>query len=545
MNKLSIITDSPSPRSPRPPTTSPRAASPSPAHLSSKARYLNNPSRSPVGRRRSRSASSFTSPTFSPPPFVRDDGVTGRASKNLASVAPEVPIGVDISCYEASVGDVSDTEGEETHVARGEEVAAPAADWDHEVQNGAEVPVDDTVRPDFPAFDHSPSAANANPTPTLDLALHPPTSRASQIALITRISSLKRLASLPNATPQDRFDHAKYILDHAAKLEFDRYRYVSSAVKTLQALASGSGPDCAGGFPKAQLVMANMLITGPPCEVGVVDADFPDWKGAFKLYLRAADGGESDGAYHAALLIEQGRVITSERNAAKNLLRIAARSNHPGALYRLARSRINSTIQAQQTWALQCLRQSAVHATRRYPDGLHDLALLYRTGTPCHTISRSPQTALRLLSAAADFGHAPSQHALSKAYAQGDPTLAIPTPSPTLSVHFASLAARSHPPAMLALAQMYRTGVVDVPAAASPAVIVLQRDDAEAYLLARKAADLGLAQAQCMVGRCVEEGSGIRCADPIREAKMWYSRAAAQGDREAVELLARLEVARI
>ncbi|KND04936.1 uncharacterized protein SPPG_00626 [Spizellomyces punctatus DAOM BR117] len=360
-------------------------------------------------------------------------------------------------------------------------------------------------------------------------------SRSSRQALyiVRRLQALKRAADAAN--PLDHapaFAYAKYILDHATRLEFDQYAYVQDALAIIKDLASGPS-----AYPPAQLVRANILLSGPPCQ----DPSKPilqqrDNEGAFRLYMSAAKADIPDAAYRAAMMIQNRRVPWGgDMTESIRLLNMAAKHNHPGALYALAKRLLGSGSRKDLVKGIEYLRLSAATATKVHPEALHDLALIYRDGLST-LVAQDPTSALNLLLDAADLKHAPSQHLLATAYLSPTPSLGITTPNPALAVHYCSLAAKaSFPPAMLSLSKMYLTGM------STPTTVILSPDPAEAYLLARKAAEKGLASAQCLVGRFVEEGQCVKCMDPTKEATLWYKRAADQGNREARMRLSRLE----
>lgn len=86
-------------------------------------------------------------------------------------------------------------------------------------------------------------------------------------------------------------------------------------------------------------------------------------------------------------------------------------------------------------------------------------------------------------------------------------------------------AQQNHPAACFALTAWYLVG--------SPGI--LPQSDAEAYLWAKKAAELGLAKAQYACGYFTEVGIGTH--KDQREALDWFRQAAAQGDKRAQDRL--------
>ena len=66
------------------------------------------------------------------------------------------------------------------------------------------------------------------------------------------------------------------------------------------------------------------------------------------------------------------------------------------------------------------------------------------------------------------------------------------------------------------------------------------QSDTDAYLWARKAADKGLAKAEFAVGYFTENGVGVR--SDLIEARKWYLRAAAQGNKRSIQRLNELKM---
>ena len=71
------------------------------------------------------------------------------------------------------------------------------------------------------------------------------------------------------------------------------------------------------------------------------------------------------------------------------------------------------------------------------------------------------------------------------------------------------------------------------------AKFLLEKSEPDAYLWARKAADKGLAKAEFAVGYFSENGIGTK--PDLNEAKKWYRRAAAQGNKRALKRLKELQ----
>ena len=128
---------------------------------------------------------------------------------------------------------------------------------------------------------------------------------------------------------------------------------------------------------------------------------------------------------------------------------------------------------------------------------------------------------------AAQLGYSHSQYKLGLAYEHGQLNLII-NPKRYI-VWYTRAAEQGDPEAELALSGWYLTGSDDI----------LQQNDQEAYLWARKAADKGLAKAEYAVGYYTENGTGVEC--DFDEARRWYMRAAAQGNKRALIRLQELK----
>ncbi|KAJ3178991.1 hypothetical protein HDU87_003261 [Geranomyces variabilis] len=377
------------------------------------------------------------------------------------------------------------------------------------------------------------------------------------------------------------FKYAKYILDHAHRLEFDRHDWLQEAIDLIRELSRPQHH-----HPLAQTLYAELLTNGPPqrspssqppcmtlCD-GISDnseahsnnnnaaaaaaaaaADARsrpilvqrDNEGAFRLYRSAASAGVAEAAYRAAMMIRDRRVAWGgdTKTESNRLLDAAARQTHPGALHVLAQDllavRPGRTAEELKR-GLAMLVAAAHAATRRYPHALHDLALVYARGVPELGIKADDTSAMNLLLDAADMNHAPSLHALGKRYAalassaeknadndndnNDNNQQQLQRTQHTLAMvqHISRAAQLAYPPAQLALSKLHLSGV---PCAGLP------RDPARAFLLARTAALAGNPAACCVVAIFVRQREVVRCSEPRREARMWLLRAVRAGSETA------------
>ncbi|KAH3670770.1 hypothetical protein OGAPHI_001286 [Ogataea philodendri] len=140
---------------------------------------------------------------------------------------------------------------------------------------------------------------------------------------------------------------------------------------------------------------------------------------------------------------------------------------------------------------------------------------------------------------AAKLEHQESQASLGFYYAQGyfptshfksdkDSMGGTPVPSdPRRSIYwFSKAAAENHPYSSLGLAKWYGSGAQGV----------LKKDEQQAFLWGRKAADEGqLAEAEFMIGLCFEQGFGI--PKNFQSAVAYYKRSASKGYKKALSKL--------
>ncbi|ODO06833.1 hypothetical protein I350_04193 [Cryptococcus amylolentus CBS 6273] len=278
------------------------------------------------------------------------------------------------------------------------------------------------------------------------------------------------------------------------------------------------------GFSDAQYFLADCYANG----VGTVRGR-QDFDRAFPLFILAAKHGHPDACYRAGTCCEHGWGCRRESAKAvtfyKRVSMKAAVGLHPGAMYRLGTAELNGSLglPRRPKEGVKWLKRSAEHANEEFPHALHELALLHERGIE-NVVFVDNDYAAELLSKAAELGYAPSAFKLGECYEYGK--MGCPT-DPALSIHYYNIAAQQdHKDACFALTSWYLMG--------SPGV--LPQSDTEAYLWAKKAAELGLAKAQYAFGYFTETGLGTD-ANPAA-AQIWYKKAAEGGDKRAAKRLA-------
>nr|KIR85903.1 protoplast regeneration and killer toxin resistance protein [Cryptococcus tetragattii IND107] len=275
------------------------------------------------------------------------------------------------------------------------------------------------------------------------------------------------------------------------------------------------------GFPDAQYFLADCYANGIGTARGKQDFDR-----AFPLFILAAKHGHPDACYRAGTCCEHGWGCRRDSGKAVSFYnRKAAVGLHPGAMYRLGTAELNGALgfPRRPKEGVKWLKRSAEHATEEFPHALHELALLHERGIE-NVVFVDNDYAAELLAQSAELGYAPSAFKLGECYEYGK--MGCPV-DPALSIHYYNISAQqNHKDACFALTAWYLVG--------SPGV--LPQSDTEAYLWAKKAAELGLAKAQYAVGYFTETGIGIEANS--QAALTWYKKAAEGGDKRAAKRLA-------
>ncbi|KAL8286511.1 hypothetical protein RQP46_004528 [Phenoliferia psychrophenolica] len=276
------------------------------------------------------------------------------------------------------------------------------------------------------------------------------------------------------------------------------------------------------GHVKSQYFLADCYTQGIGTAKGKRDYDK-----AFPLFVLAGKHGHADACFRAAQCCENGWGGKRDQTKAVTLYRRAAVLTHPGAMHRLGLAEINGEmgLSKRPREGVKWLKRAAELADAvdpPQPQSLHELAMLSEKGID-NVIFKDEEYAAELLARASELQYAPSAYKLGECYEYGK--MGCPQDS-ALSIHYYNIAAQqNHREACFALTAWYLVG--------SPGV--LPQSDTEAYLWARKAADMGLAKAEYAVGYFTEVGIGTHKDD--REALEWFRKAADQGDKRALDRL--------
>ncbi|OCT49391.1 chitin synthase activator [Cladophialophora carrionii] len=277
-------------------------------------------------------------------------------------------------------------------------------------------------------------------------------------------------------------------------------------------------------YPFAQYYLADGYASG------LFNKGKEDWEHAFPLFLAASKHGHAEAGYRTALCYEFGWGSRVDAAKAVQFYQHAASKNHPGAMLRLGRACLTGDMGLTKRYreGVRWLKRAAESADFQYNQAPFDLGCLHETGFG-PDVFKDESYAAQLYTKAADLGHVEANYRLGEAYEYGQ--LGCPK-DPALSIHFYTGAAeRGHALSQMALCAWYMVGVPNV----------LDKDEAEAYEWAKKAAEQGLAKAQYTVGYFTEMGIGCR-RDPL-EANVWYVRAADQGEERAKHRIAAIRAA--
>lgn len=284
-----------------------------------------------------------------------------------------------------------------------------------------------------------------------------------------------------------------------------REKHVSEAIRLLKKLVAQQNIE-------AMFYLADCYGRG----VSGVEVDH---KEAFSLYQSAAKAGHAAAAYRTAVCCElgneEGGGTRKDPSKAIQWYKRAATLGDTPAMYKMGIVLLKGLLGQPRNprEAIGWLKRAAERADTENPHALHELALLYEQPQGSeNSVIRDEAYSFQLFKQAADLGYKFSQFRLGCAYEYGlfncpiDPKQSI--------LWYSRAAAQGEHQSELALSGWYLTGSEGV----------LQQNDIEAYLWARKAAIAGLAKAEYAMGYFTEVGIGSPAN--LDDAKRWYWRAA-------------------
>lgn len=320
--------------------------------------------------------------------------------------------------------------------------------------------------------------------------------------------------------PTIQCDLAMFLYESSKKSNPEEKKVlVNDAVKILKTLALR-------GHAESQYYLANMFASGHLHKSGK-----PDFGNAFPLFVQAAKHQHVDAAYRAAKCYEDGLGCLKNKSKAVQYYKLAATLNHPGAMYRLGLANINGELGLQRNVrdGNKWLKRSAVAATAEYPHALHELGLLHEKGYG-GIIFKDPKYSVQLYAHAADLGYAPSAYRLGQCFEYGYLGCQKDASS---SIFYYTIAARhGHAEACFALSAWYLSGDEDYKK--------IEPNEDKALYWAKAAAEKGLAKAEFALGYFAEMGIGR--AKNQQDAIAFYKKAAEQGDEQAKQRLAKVNL---
>ncbi|KAL1691392.1 hypothetical protein GGG16DRAFT_113086 [Schizophyllum commune] len=387
----------------------------------------------------------------------------------------------------------------------------------------------------------SSAQSSIYPQDTPEFEGRPPLNRGESVMPASRMTKAVDLTAPPytkeyidqyrqrikaDPDPEAHFQYAKYLIDAARKIRqtakdqraAKKYSEVliTEALKVIRRLATQGD-----AYAEAQFFMANCHGTGA---LGLQ----VDHERAYHLYLQAAKQNHPAACYRVAVCNEIGAGTRREPPRAAAFYRKAASLGDTAAMYKLGMILLHGMLGEQRNprEAIAWLKRAAEQADEENPHALHELGLLYEQPNS-GLVPYDPAYAKALFTQAAHLGYTQSQYKLGQCYEYGHLTCPV---DPKRSIAWYTKAAeKGDAEAELALSGWYLTGSEGV----------LKQSDSEAYLWARRAANKGLSKAEYAVGYYAEVGIGVK--QDIELAKRWYMRAAAQGNKRAMNRLTELK----
>lgn len=331
--------------------------------------------------------------------------------------------------------------------------------------------------------------------------------------------------------PEAQFAYAKYLIEAAKKVhdpadgpkQQRKYRdtLLSESLKLIKRLATTGMGLGKPPYAEAQFFLANCFGNG---SLGLQ----VDHEKAYNLYVQASKQNHPAATYRTAVCNEVGAGTRRDHHRAVLFYRKASALGDTAGMYKLGMVLLNGMLGQPRNVreAIVWLKRAAAQADEDNPHALHELGLLHEKATN-GVVLHDEAYARELFTQAAQLGYSPSQFKLGSAYEYGNLTCPV---DPRRSIAWYTKAAqKGDGESELALSGWYLTGSEGV----------LKQSDSEAYLWARRAATKGIPKAEYAVGYYSEVGIGV--AANLDEAKRWYMRAAAQGNKRAMQRLTELK----
>ncbi|KAM5464994.1 hypothetical protein MauCBS54593_006627 [Microsporum audouinii] len=247
-----------------------------------------------------------------------------------------------------------------------------------------------------------------------------------------------------------------------------------------------------------------------------------DKKEAFRCYSRAAEGGYARAEYRMGMQFES----SNEPHKAIKHYENGVRLGDSASYYRLGMMILLGQHGQRQDYAvgLDHIRYAAQTCDENAPQGAYVYGMLLarelpQVSIPDEYLAHDLVNARINIEKAAYHGFAKAQVKMGSAYelCQLDCDF-----NPALSIHYNALAARQgEPDAEMAISKWFLCGHEGV----------FEKNDELAFTYAKRAAQSGLSTAEFALGYFYE--IGIYTAVDIKEARSWYAKAAANGNKDA------------
>lgn len=364
---------------------------------------------------------------------------------------------------------------------------------------------------------------------------------ANSQSLVPRMKTLElyRQNAKRSTDPQVLFQYAKCMLQTALLLESPApLQRLTPAVLPLKKKLVSSFGELVPLDPnlKPRLLKEAQTYLKKLADKGYEDAQYllgdayslgafgkPDHREAFVLFLLAAKHGHMEAAFRTAHCYEEGLGTGRDARKGVDFLKMAAKSNHPAAMYKLgvymfyARMGLPDNVLTKKM-GIKWLERAANEASELTAAAPYELGNLYYNGF-LDILLQDKKYALELYALAAVLGHVELAAILGRHYEEGD---TVPQ-NANLLVHYYTMAALGgHPELMLAMCAWYLVGLEPH----------LPRDEREAFEWAKRAAACGLPKAQFTLANFFDKGIG--CEQNRAEAQVWYTKAAEQGEERAL-----------
>ncbi|MCJ1358117.1 MAG: hypothetical protein MMC33_008115 [Icmadophila ericetorum] len=247
-----------------------------------------------------------------------------------------------------------------------------------------------------------------------------------------------------------------------------------------------------------------------------------DLKEAFRAYSRAAQSGYPRAEYRMGMQFESSQDLPG---AIKHY-KLGVQARDAASHYRLGMMTLLGQHGQRQDFAqgIELLKFSADYADEDAPQGAYVFGMIQARGLPQVTV---PEQYLALdiplarynIEKAAYLGFAKAQAKMGLAYELGQLGCNF---DPVLSLHYCHLASRQgEPEAEMAISKWFLSGYEGV----------FSKNEEIAYNYAQRAAQSGLATAEFAMGYFLEVG--IYVPSNLKEARVWYSKAAEHGNKDA------------